>query len=127
MEQKFELFGCCMGNSTSIFNKAVIEYGEYKHIANISESGRIKWYVKNPARYVPEQDMKTIKSWSESARKKFMERWDALPDLKKYEIVLDEIPYTVLLSHPLAEDLKACTDLHEKVLMLEKIYFENYA
>ena len=47
-------------------------------------------------------------------------------DIRKYEIILGSIPFTVLLEHPLKEELKACTNLHEKVGMLEKIYIENY-
>lgn len=126
MAKKFELFGCRLGNGTTVCNKAVMEYGEYKTIAHISEGGRIKWYVKNPESYVPAEDMKKIEEWRRVARKKFIESWDRTPDLRKYEIILDSIPYTMLLEHPLKEQLIACTDLHEKVAMLEKIYMENY-
>lgn len=126
MARKFELLGCRMGNGTTVCNKAVLKNGDYKTIAHISESGRITWYVKNPESYVPEKDMKTIQQWRKDARNKFMSYWGVLPDIRKYEIILDSIPFTVLLEHPLKEQLKACTDLHEKVAMLEKIYIENY-
>lgn len=126
MAHNFELFGGCLGNGTTVCNKAVIENGDYKTIAHISEGGRISWYIKNPESYVPEKDMETIKQWSKDARNKFMSYWDVLPDIRKYEIILDSVPFTVLFEHPLKEQLKACTDLHEKVLMLEKIYIENY-
>lgn len=123
---KFELFGGCLGNGTTVCNKAVMENGDYKTIAHISNGGRIKWYIKNPESYVPAADMKIIQGWADSANKKFMEDWNRLPDLKKYEKMLDTIPYSKLLNDPLKEELKACTDLHEKVLLLEKIYFEKY-
>lgn len=124
--KKFELFGGCLGNGTTVCNKAVEENGDYKVIAHISNGGRITWSIKNPESYVPADDMKTIQGWADSARKKFMEDWETLPDLRKYEKILDDIGFLTLLDHPLKEQLKACTDLHEKVELLEKIYFENY-
>lgn len=57
--------------------------------------------------------------------KKIMEKQNQLQDLKKYEKLLDKIGYQKLLDHPLKEQLKACTDLHEKVLLLEKIHSEK--
>lgn len=127
MAKKFELFGCCLGNGTTVCNKAVMEYGDYKTIAHISECGRISWRIENPEQYVPAQDMETIKKWSRSAHQNFLKIWCALSDIRKYEIMLDEIPYVVLLEHPLKAQLKACTVLAEKVKLLEKIYFELYA
>lgn len=126
MSKKFELFGGCLGNGTTVCNKAVEENGDYKVIAHISNGGRIKWYIKNPESYVPAADMKIIQGWADSARKKFMEEWDRLPDIKKYEIMLDEISPLSLLNHCLKEPLKACTDLHEKVKLLEEIYFIKF-
>ena len=43
---KFELFMGCLGNGTTVCNKAVEEHGDYKHIAHISPAGKITWYVK---------------------------------------------------------------------------------
>lgn len=126
MAYNFELFGGCLGNGTTVCNKAVKENGDYKTIAHISNGGTIKWYIKNPESYVPEKDMLIIKGWSDSAREKFMTEWERLTDIEKYEIIFDNVPYSALLQSPLAEQLKACTDLHKKVLLLEKIYFEKY-
>ena len=125
MSKNFELFGGCLGNGTTVCNKAVEENGDYKVIAHISDGGRIKWYIKNPESYVPEDSMKIIQGWADSANKKFMEEWNRLPDLVKYERILNRFSYSFLLQHPMKEQLKACTDLHEKVLLLEKIYFEH--
>ena len=122
----FKLFGGCLGNGTTVCNKAVMENGDYKTIAHISNGGRIKWYIQNPESYVPEKDMNIIKGWADTAHEKFLEEWNKLPDIRKYEKILDAIPYSVLLEHPLKETLKACTDLHKKVELLEKIYFEKY-
>lgn len=126
MSQKFELFGGCLGNGTTVCNKAVTENGDYKTIAHISNGGRITWYIKNPESYVPEKDMQIIKGWCDTARQEFLESWERYDDLRKYEIMLNEISYAELLAHPLKEELKACTDLAEKVKLLEKIYFEKY-
>lgn len=126
MAKNFELFGGCLGNGTTVCNKAVEENGDYKIIAHISNGGKISWRIKNPESYVPAEDMKTINEWADTAREKFMAAWNCLPDLKKYEKMLDTIGHLSLLNHPLKERLKACTDLHEKVELLETIYFENY-
>lgn len=128
MSQKFELFGGCLGNGTTVCNKAVEENGDYKKIAHISNGGRIKWYIKNPESYVPAEDMKKIQGWADSARQKFIEEWNRLPDIKKYARILDRLghPFLLKLDPSVKEELKACTDLHEKVLLLEKIYFEKY-
>ena len=126
MSKNFELFGCCMGNGTTVCNKAIMEHGNYKHIAHISEGGRLTWYIENPESYVPETDMQIIKGWADSAHKKFMKSWNTLPDLNKYEKILNEIGYMPLLEHPQKDQLKNCNDLHEKVALLEKIYLEKY-
>ena len=125
MSKKFELFGGCLGNGTTVCNKAVIENGDYKTIAHISNGGRIKWYIKNPESYVPADDMKIIQGWAAAANKKFMDDWNRLPDIVKYDRILSRLSYAFLLDHPMKEQLKACTDLHEKVALLEKIYFEH--
>ena len=45
MAGKFELFYGCLGNGTTVCNKAVEENGDYKKIAHISEGGNIRLYV----------------------------------------------------------------------------------
>ena len=124
--KNFELFGACLGNGTTLCNKAVMENGDYKVIGHISNGGKVKFYISNPETYIPDEDMKTIARWSEAAETKFREYWFKLPDIERYQKMLDAIPYSVLLEHPLKETLKACTDLREKVTLLETIYFEKY-
>ena len=126
MSQKFELFGGRLGNGITVCNKAVIENNDYKIIAHISEGGIIKWRIDNPDAYVPPEDMAIIKKWADSSNREFIKKWEPRPDLEKYQIMLDTIGYAKLLSDPLKEELKNCADLHEKVLLLQKIYFENY-
>ena len=122
---KFELFGACLGNGTTVCNKAVEENGDYKMIAHISTKGDIKWFIKNPESYVPEDAMKTIRRWADSAFEEFVQHWQKLSDIQKYSRILDEIGYTVFSQHDLSDALKACNDLHQKVILLEAIYFEN--
>ena len=43
---RFELFMGCLGNGTTVCNKAAEEHGDYKKIAHISPAGNITWYVK---------------------------------------------------------------------------------
>ena len=125
--KKFELFMGCLGNGITLANKAVTENGDYKTIGHISNAGRIKFYIKNPETYIPHEAMVTICRQSEAAEKIFKEKWFKLPDIKRYEIMLDEISYAALLNHPYKEALKACKDLREKVVLLEQIYFKEYA
>ena len=44
--KNFELFMCCLGNGVTACNKAVMENGDYKQIAHISNCGKITWYVE---------------------------------------------------------------------------------
>lgn len=121
---QFELFGCRLGNGTTVCNKAVMEHGDYKTIAHISDAGRIKWYIDDPMDYVPADDLRKIEAWAIADRERYMHQWRMISDLNKYSIMLNTIPYGVLIEH---KELKDITDLHSKVSALEKIYFENYA
>ena len=42
--------------------------------------------------------------------------------LDKYQFLLSKMPATYLLSHPRKSELQECTDLCEKVKILEAIY-----
>ena len=125
--KNFQLFGGYLGNGLTLCNKAVEENGDYKTIGHISEAGRVKFYIENPGEYIPDDAMKTICKWSKDMEQKYRAWWFQLPDIKRYEILLDKIPYTALLDSPIKETLKACTDLREKVTLLEQIYFKKYA
>ena len=57
--KNFELFGAYLGNGITLCNKAVTENGDYKTIGHISNAGRIKFYIKNPETYIPDDAMKT--------------------------------------------------------------------
>ena len=69
--KKFELFMGCLGNGTTVCNKAVKEHGDYKTIAHISPAGNIKLYV--PADYIPPDAMEAICNSAARDRERFID------------------------------------------------------
>lgn len=43
--QNFKLFLGCLGNGVTVCNSAVMEDGDFKMVAHISNEGKITWYV----------------------------------------------------------------------------------
>lgn len=84
MKKKFELFLCCLGNGTTVCNKAVEENGDYKTIAHISEHGVIKFYV--PKNYIPAEAMQKIREIAAKEKEKFLQEWDKKASLKSMSI-----------------------------------------
>lgn len=82
---KFELFMCCLGNGTTVCNKAIIEHGDYKIIAHISLGGNIKLYVNED--YIPSDDMKRIKTAAQREAEDFHKRFERLPAIKQYAVI----------------------------------------
>ena len=87
MKGKFELFMCCLGNGVTVCNKSVMEYGDYKIIAHISNNGKIKLYVSES--YIPVEDMQKIEQAAAEQRKTFLNEWNKQSDIRKYEKLLD--------------------------------------
>ena len=92
--KKFELFMCCLGNGTTLCNKAVEENGDYKIIGHISDKGHIRLYV--PEDYIPEADMKRIKAVAEQDKQIYMDYWNGLTEAGKYEHLLIELPWKIV-------------------------------
>ena len=44
--QNFKLFLGCLGNGVTVCNSAVMEDGDFKMVAHISNEGKITWYVE---------------------------------------------------------------------------------
>lgn len=86
---KFELFMCCLGNGTTVCNKAVLEHGDYKTVAHISEHGVIKLYV--PENYIPDDAMQKIKELAAKDKEKFLQKWNKKSTIDKYAYIM-EIP-----------------------------------
>ena len=87
----------CLGNGITVCNSAVMERGDYKTIAHISEDGKIKWYVK--PRYTPENAVKEIEKVALEQKEKYDEWWNSLSDSKRYKITLDRMTASELVEH----------------------------
>ena len=84
---KFKLWMGCLGNGITVCNSAVEEHGDYKHIAHISDNGKIKLYVSKS--YIPVEDMQRIEQAAADSRKTFLNEWNKQSDIDKYEKLLD--------------------------------------
>ena len=85
--KKFKLWMGCLGNGITVCNSAVEHSGDYKHIAHISDNGKIKLYVSES--YIPVEDMRRIEQAAAEQRKTFLTEWNKQSDIKKYEKLLD--------------------------------------
>lgn len=98
--RKFELFMGCLGNGTTVCNKAVEEHGDYKRIAHISPAGNIKLYVDPD--YIPADDMKRIEAAADRDRAEFLRRLNlevkANPN-EAYFKMLEALPTDVFLAY----------------------------
>lgn len=87
--KKFELFMCCLGNGTTVCNKAVREDGDYKTIAHISAAGNIKFYV--PEDYIPPEDMARIRSCADSDKAKFRADFEKMDKYEQYGKIIERL------------------------------------
>ena len=85
--KNFKLWLGCLGNGITVCNSAVEESGDYKHIAHISDNGKIKLYVSE--NYIPVEDMRRIERTAVEQRKTFLNEWNKQSDIGKYEKLLD--------------------------------------
>lgn len=118
--RKFELFMGCLGNGITCCNKAVEEHGDYKKIAHISSRGNIKFYVSE--NYVPQNALTTIIENARLEREKFLEYWTALTTMKQYEILLDELSYSITKDYMRNKAMS----LEEKVANLTSYYMTQH-
>ena len=94
--KNFELFMGCLGNGVTVCNKAVMEHGDYKQIAHISNAGNIKFYV--PASTIPGPDLLRIEHTANAMYenvKQAIERDLAADRARMYFRMLDALPYFV--------------------------------
>jgi len=91
MVGKFELFFGCLGNGTTVCNKAVEENGDYKKIAHISEGGNIRLYVAES--YIPTAEMEKIKAMASRDKMEFIKRFESLSEIEQYSRILDRTPH----------------------------------
>lgn len=114
--KKFELFMGCLGNGTTVCNKAVEENGDYKKIAHIGNNGKITWYVTE--NYVPEAELVRIKKVAEKDREKYLTWWNSLSMAEKYSRLLDIIPHKIFME--IVND--KISTMEQKVKRLEEQY-----
>lgn len=116
--KKFELFMCCQGNGTSVYNSAVMENGEYKYIAHIADCGKISWYVK-PG-YVPGADLAKIEHAADVNRVNWENWLHSMPEIKRYSYLLGIVPWADV-SRVISSD----AELWQKCNELEQAYYNN--
>lgn len=117
--KNFELFMGCLGNGITVCNKAVQENGDYKTIAHIRETGKIKWYV-NPDSYVPGDALLKIEHVANVQSEKWEAWFSAMPEMKQYEFLLDRIPLSDFLEITKRKDL----DLRKKIQIAKQAYYK---
>lgn len=115
MARKFELFCGCLGNGTTVCNKAVTENGDYKKIAHISEGGNIRLYVAES--YIPAAEMEKIKAMANRDKAEFMKCFESLPEVEQYGKILDRVQHQKFMEfvgdkRPLAEKLPAMREYY---------------
>lgn len=118
--QKFELFMCCLGNGITVCNKAVMEHGDYKKIAHISEIGKIKWYVQLES--VPWEDNLKIIHAANVQAEKWVKWFTSMPEIKQYDYLLNNTPLTIT---EFLEIINAEGTITDKIQHLEKLYYEK--
>lgn len=115
--KKFELFLGCLGNGTTVCNKAIEENGDYKKIAHISEYGKITFYVKPTS--IPGDALLKIEHHAHTAEANFDKFLNGMPLMQRYGYLLERVPLNVFL-----DCLGMETSLEEKVAYLKKEYWK---
>lgn len=113
---KFELFMGCLGNGTTVCNKAICKNGDYEMVAHISEAGNIKLYVKES--YIPAEDMQKIKNAAEKQRMNFVKHFESMSELQQYRVILDNMPLNKLI-----ELIKPNVELKEKIEKMKEYFY----
>ena len=117
--KNFKLWMGCLGNGITVCNSAVEESGDYKHIAHISDNGKIKLYVSE--NYIPVEDMQRIERTAAEQRKTFLTEWNKQSDIDKYEKLLDMCTISDL-TYVFTDVQFGLLPLEEKVKRLEAKY-----
>lgn len=115
----------CLGNGITVSNKSVIESGDYKQIAHISEHGNIKLYVS--ADYIPPDEMKRIQTVAKTAKQKFLEQWNKKNFMHKWEYMMGiptigcgETAITLVNSN------NKNLPMEQRVELMEQVFFDTH-
>ena len=125
MSNKFELFLGCLGNGTTVRNKAILENGDYKTIAHISDHGVIKYYVRESS--IPNDALEKIKRVTNNSRENFMKIWNKKDYLQKYEYMMSipTIGCGLNAIERTDRDNKKLS-VKDRVTLMEKVFFETH-
>lgn len=116
MAEKFELWFGCLGNGTTVCNKAVTENGDYKKIAHISEGGNIRLYVADS--YIPAAEMEKINALANREKAEFEKRFESLPEIEQYGKILNRVPHQKFM-----EFIRDKRPLSEKLPTMREYYY----
>lgn len=97
-KKPFELFLGCLGNGITVCNKAVMQSGDYKAIAHISDNGKISWYIADPESYVPAPELERIKRCAKNQKDKWEKWFSSLSEINQYMFLMERIKITDFLS-----------------------------
>lgn len=119
MAGNFELFFGCLGNGTTVCNKAVTENGDYKKIAHISEGGNIRLYVAKS--YIPAAEMEKIRAMANTTKSEFIKWFEDLSEIEQYMKILDRVQYRKFMEfigdkRPLTEKLPAMREYYYAIV-----------
>ncbi len=125
MSNKFELFLGCLGNGTTVCNKAVLENGDYKTIAHISEHGVIKYYVEESS--IPNDALQKIKRVANNSRENFMKTWNKKDYLQKY-VYMMSIPTIGCGLNAIEKNDRENKELSikDRVTLMERVFFKTH-
>ena len=88
--QNFKLFLGCLGNGVTVCNSAVMEDGDFKMVAHISNEGKITWYVGED--YPPADALASIRACAEQERVKYEAWLNGLSPAARREYQLERLP-----------------------------------
>ena len=88
--QNFKLFLGCLGNGVTVCNSAVMEDGDFKMVAHISNEGKITWYVGED--YPPADALASIRACAEQERAKYEAWLNGLSPAARREYQLERLP-----------------------------------
>lgn len=88
--RNFKLFLGCLGSGVTVCNSAVMEDGDFKMVAHISNEGKITWYVSED--YPPADALASIRACAEQERVKHQAWLDSLSPAARREYELEHLP-----------------------------------
>lgn len=120
--QNFKLFLGCLGNGVTVCNSAVMENGDFKMVAHISDEGKITWYVGED--YPPADALARIRACAEQERVKHEAWLNGLSPAARREYQLERLPLFTTLVCGKCRVLRWCL---ERVTRLSRSFLRRSA